>query len=653
MFKTIGILAHVDAGKTTLSEQILYRCGAVRMPGKVDRGDTVFDHDPTERRRGITIFADQAVFSYGHSEITIVDTPGHADFSPEMERVLGVLDCAVVVVSCVEGVQAHTEVIWKLLEAYRVPTIFFLNKTDRVGSDSARTLEQIRTRCSADAVLLDDGMASAAEAFAERDEALFERYLDNGFEETAWQNAAAKMTMQRRVFPVYSGSALSGDGVERLLRGIDTLVQTQYDDRGELSARVYKVRHDAQGSPVTFLKVTSGTLHVRESIRDEKISEIRLYKGGRFTSVQEASAGQLCAVTGLHLPVGTVIGVGAPVLPPQLTPLLSASVLFEDSVPVQNVLHMLRTIEAEEPQMKVMWQESARQIQICVMGPIQLEVLAEQCAQRFGIEISFGTCEVLYLETIDAPVVGCGHYEPLRHYAEVQLLLRPLPRGSGIRFLSACPTDELKVNWQRLIETHVFEKTHRGALCGFPLTDVEVILLTGRAHEKHTEGGDFRQATYRAIRQALFKTQSVLLEPFYCFRISVPPDCIGRVLSDLEKMTAVYDAPESEQECVSVRGRCPAAELMEYNASLSAFSKGRGVMRVAFDGYDRCHDADAVVARHPYNRDADYENTADSVFCAHGAGYNVRWDLAAEKMHCTVDRKRLNAYTGENRQGGL
>lgn len=645
MFKTIGILAHVDAGKTTLSEQILFRCGAVRAPGKVDRGDTVLDHDPTERRRGITIYADQAVFSYADSEITLVDTPGHADFSPEMERVLRVLDCAVVVVSAVEGVQAHTEVIWKLLQTYRVPTIFFVNKTDRVGADVPRTLGQICSRCTPDAILSDDGLSGCAEAVAERDETLLEAYLDGGYDAALWAECAAKLVMNRMLFPVYSGSALSGDGVERLLQGIDTLVRTSYDPDADLSACVYKVRHDASGSPITFLKVTSGTLHVRDSLQDEKINEIRLYKGGRFTSVAKTQAGQLCAVTGLHLPVGAVIGRDEPVIPPLLTPLLSASVLFDDSVPVQNVLQMLRTLEAEEPQMAVLWQESARQIQIRVMGPIQLEVLSEQCAQRFGIDVSFGTCEVVYLETIDRPVVGCGHYEPLRHYAEVQLLLRPLSRGSGIRFSSACPTDELKLNWQRLIETHVFEKTHRGALCGFSLTDVEVVLLTGRAHEKHTEGGDFRQATYRAIRQALFQTDSVLLEPFYRFEISVPPECIGRVLSDLEKKTAVYDAPETEGESVSVRGRCPAAELMEYNASLSAFTKGRGVMRVFFDGYDRCHDADAVIENHPYNRDADFENTADSVFCAHGAGYNVRWDLAAEKMHCTVDRKRLRDYT--------
>ncbi len=648
MFKSIGILAHVDAGKTTLSEQILFRCGAVRTLGKVDRGDTVLDHDPTERRRGITIFADQAVFRYRNSEITLVDTPGHADFSPEMERALGVLDCAVVVVSCVEGVQAHTETIWRLLEFYRVPTIFFLNKTDRAGADVSRTLHQLQMRCSDDTMLFDGDPGSFAEALAERDETLLEHYLDQGFDVSLWQDAASRMTMERRVFPAFSGSALTGDGVDRLLEGIETLIRTRYDAEAAFSARVYKVRHDAAGSPVTFLKVLSGMLCTKDSVLDEKVNEIRIYNGGRFTSVSQAKAGQLCAVTGLHLPVGTCIGDGISALPPKLTPLLSAAVLFDSSIPVQNVLRMLRTLEAEEPQMVVLWEESAQQIQIRVMGEIQLEVLAEQCAGRFGIPVTFGKCEILYQETIAAPVLGCGHYEPLRHYAEVHVLLRPLPRGSGIRFMSACPTDELKLNWQRLIETHVFEKTHRGALCGFPVTDVEVVLLTARAHEKHTEGGDFRQATYRAIRQGLFRANSVLLEPFYRYVIRVPSDCVGRVMSDLEKMSASYDAPETQADGVCVRGRCPASEMMEYKTVLSAFSKGRGTMQVVFDGYDLCHNADAVIEAHPYNRDADYENTADSVFCAHGAGYNVRWDLATEKMHCMVDRKRLNAYTGEN-----
>ena len=645
MYKTIGILAHVDAGKTTLSEQILYRCGVVRSLGNVDRGDTVLDHDPTERRRGITIFADQAGFRFGNSEITLVDTPGHADFSPEMERTLGVLDCAVIVVSCVEGVQAHTETIWRLLELYRVPTVFFLNKTDRVGADIQRTMQQIRSRFSSDVLLLEDDLGSVAEALAERNEMLLDRYLEFGFDASLWRDAASEMTMQCRIFPAFSGSALRGEGVERLLRGIDSLIRTEFDASASLSARVYKVRHDASGGSITFIKVLSGTLHVREIIRDEKINEIRLYSGGRYTSASQAEAGQLCAVTGLHLPVGSVIGAQTSTVPPKLTPLLSVSVAADPSVPIQTVLRMLRTLEDEEPQMAVMWQESAQQIQIRVMGQIQLEVLAEQCAQRFGIPITFGKCEVLYMETIAEPALGCGHYEPLRHYAEVHVLLRPLPRGSGIRFSSACPTDELRTNWQRLIETHVFEKTHRGALCGFPLTDVEVVLLTARAHEKHTEGGDFRQATYRAIRQALFGTKSVLLEPFYRFYIHVPSDCIGRVLSDLEKMSGEYEAPETDADGVCVRGRCPASEMMEYHTSLSAFTKGRGTMQVMFDGFDLCHNAETVVQTHPYNRDADYENAADSVFCAHGAGFNVRWDIAPEKMHCTVDRKRLKDYT--------
>ena len=648
MYKTIGILAHVDAGKTTLSEQILYRCGAVRTPGNVDHGDTVLDHDPTERRRGITIFADQAVFHYNDTVFTLIDTPGHADFSPEMERTLGILDCAIVVVSCVEGVQAHTETIWKLLQTYGVPAVFFLNKTDRVGADIAGTLRQIHGRCTENAFLFDGGIESAAEWLAERDETLLEHYLNRGFDRSLYLKTASVLTMQRRIYPCFSGCALSGDGVDRLLNGIDLLVGTSFDETGPFSARVYKVRHDASGNPITHMKILSGTLHTKDAVGEEKAHEIRLYNGKRYSSEPQAAAGQLCAVTGLHLSAGTVIGCGAPAPAPQMIPLLSASVMFDRSVPAQEVLRIFRLLEKEEPQMTVDWQEETKQITIRVMGTIELEVLAEQCAERFGISVTFGKCEVVYLETIEGPVVGCGHYEPLRHYAEVHLLLRPLPRGCGIRFSSACPTDELRLNWQRLIETHVLEKTHHGTLCGFPLTDAEVVLLTGRAHEKHTEGGDFRQATYRAIRQALFQADSILLEPYYRFLFRVPAECVGRLLSDLGKMSADYDAPETQAEGVCVRGRCPAAEIMDYKTTLAAFTKGRGIMQVFFDGYDRCHNTESVMAVHPYNRDADMENTADSVFCAHGAGYNVRWDHAAEKMHCVVDKKRLNAYTGEN-----
>ena len=647
MFATIGIMAHVDAGKTTLCEQILFRCGAIRSAGSVDRGNTLLDYDAIERRRGMTIYADQASFTRGKSTFYLLDTPGHADFSAEMERALHALDYAVIVVSCVEGVQAHTQMIWKLLQTYSVPAFFFLNKTDRAGADVDGTMRQIQSFCSADAVLLDDGLEAAAELLAERDEILLEHFLQFGFEKSLWIQKALDLVRFRNLFPCFSGSALSGEGVERFLRALETLTYTAYRAQDVLSAIVYKVRYDAQGTRVSYLKILSGCLHAKDMVGDEKIHEIRAYMGGKYMQLQQADAGQLCAVTGLSLPAGAVIGQSETSKPPQMVPLLSAAVIYDPSVPVQNVLHMFHILEAEDPQIHAQWVESVQQIQISVMGQIQLEVLAEECARRFSIPVSFGECEILYRETIGEVVYGCGHFEPLRHYAEVHLLLRPLPRGYGIRFRSVCSADVLHTNWQRLIETHVFEKTHRGALCGFPLTDVEVLLLTGHAHEKHTEGGDFRQAVYRAIRNALFHAQNILLEPFYRFQIRVPSASLGRVLSDLEKMHAQYDAPQMSMDDSVVSGRCPVSEMMNYKTELSAFTKGRGMMQIQFDGYDVCHNTQQVLDAHPYNREADVENTADSVFCAHGAGYTVRWDAAAEKMHCAVDIKRIQSFKND------
>lgn len=641
MFKTLGILAHVDAGKTTLSEQILYHCGSIRSAGRVDHGDTLLDHDAIERRRGITIYTDQASFRIGENEYYLLDTPGHADFSAEMERSLRVLDYAVLVVSCVEGVQAHTELIWKLLAEYNVPVFFFLNKTDRDGADRIRTMQDIRDKCSDVAVLLDDGIESAAESLAELDETLLDAYLQTGFNQDLWVRQMVLLIRERKLFPCFSGSALSADGVGRFLAGIDMLTSTSYSEDAPVSVAAYKVRHDDAGNRLTYLKILSGVLHAKDVLQQEKVHEIREYSGARYTSVSSVCAGQLCTVTGLHVPAGTIIGSQIHVPPVQSQPLMAACVRFDDAVSVQKVLSVFRILEAEDPQMRVRYVPHIRQIQIAVMGPIQLEVLSEQCAQRFGLSVSFGEPEVLYLETIASPVYGCGHYEPLRHYAEVHILLRPLPRGSGIRFSSACPTDALKLNWQRLIETHVFEKEHIGALCGFPLTDIEVVLLMGRAHEKHTEGGDFRQALYRAVRHAVFHAESVLLEPMYRFQIQAPSGCVGKVLFDLQRMSASYDPPNAAGDDVTVCGRCPASEMMNYHSALSSFTKGRGLLQVQFDGYDGCHNTDAVVEAHPYNREADYENTADSVFCSHGAGYNVHWTLAAQKMHCVVDKEIL------------
>ena len=647
MFKTIGMLAHVDAGKTTLAEQILFRCGAIRTAGRVDHGDTLLDHDAAERERGITIYADQAKFTIGKNDYYMVDTPGHVDFSAEMERTLQVLDAAILV-SCVEGVQAHTESIWRLLEQYQIPVFFFLNKTDRNGANVERTMRQIRRYCCANAILLDGGLCAAAEDLASLDEALMEAFFDRGYDETLWTDRTAAMIRSRVFCPCFSGSALTGEGVDRFLSCLDRLTDVQYSTDGALSGVAYKVRHDASGTRLVFLKILSGVLHSKDLLSGEKIHEIRAYSGARYVSVPVAEAGQLCAVTGSTLRPGDTFGAVGRSPAQQMTPLLSAAVLFDPSVPAQTVLEKFRVLEAEEPLMAVQWQPALQQIQISVMGPIQLEILTEQCLRRFGLTVSFGAPDVLYQETIEAPVYGCGHFEPLRHYAGVHILLRPLPRGSGIRFSSACPTDVLRLNWQRLIETHVFEKTHRGALCGFPVTDIEVVLLTGCAHEKHTEGGDFRQALYRAVRHALFHAQSVLLEPYYRFVIRVPDTQIGRLLSDLEKRSAVYDAPLSDGNEVSVSGRCPVSELMSYSAELAAFTKGRGVLQMMFDGYERCHDSDSVIEAHPYAREADLENTADSVFCSHGAGYTVHWTEAASKMHCAVDKHSLAQYLNQD-----
>ena len=637
MYKTIGILAHVDAGKTTLSEQFLYRTGAIREAGRVDNGSAHLDYEAIERKRGITIHSGVASFTSGENTYYLIDTPGHIDFSAEMERMLSVLDFAVLVVSCVEGVQAHTEVIWKLLSRYRVPTFFFLNKTDREGADVLRTLSQIHAHLTPDAVLLDEGLADNAETLAALDEDLLEYYLEYDYDASRFQTVAAALVSKRMLFPCCSGAALSGDGVDRLLQILDRLAITNYHVQPPLAARCFQVRHDKNGAKICFVKLTGGVLHVKDTVGDAKVHEIRLYNGQKYTPVSEAEAGQVCALTGPELTAGDRIGEDT-AQTSTMVPLLLSAVEFDASVPVRNVLSALRVIEQEEPEIRVHWLESAQKIQISTMGDIQLEVLREHMRERFGLDVSFGACEILYRETIRKPVYGCGHFEPLRHYAEVHVLLRPLPRGSGIRFSSRCPTDVLRTSWQRLIETHVYEKQHVGALCGFPLTDVEVVLLMGRAHEKHTEGGDFRQATYRAIRHALFHAEMQLLEPFYRFSIRVSTALIGRVLSDLEQMCAAYDAPMHDGEDATVTGRCPAAEILRYKPVLTAFTKGRGLLTVQYDGYDLCHDEPAVIEKYPYDREADTDNTANSVFCSHGAGFTVPWTEAAAHMHCEVDK---------------
>lgn len=648
MNRVIGIVAHVDAGKTTLSEQLLVHAGVLRAAGRVDHGDAFLDAHPLERRRGITIFSDQAVFERGGHRFTWLDTPGHADFAAEAERAVSVMDLAVLVINGAEGIQSHTEALWAMLEAYRVPAVLFINKTDRPGCDPAAVLSRLR-RLSPDVVDMagwhgGEMPEALIEAVAERDEALLELWLSGRFDPERWLSALQGQVMQRALFPVYSGSALNDVGVAALLDALCLLsVGGAPSDVGApFSARVYKVRHDEKGNRLCFFKVLAGSLTAREEIalpggEAAKANELRLYCGPRFTPLPRAEAGMLCAALGLGgARPGDLIGDGAGKRSAFRTePMLAAGVLFDRALPAARVLEALRQLEDEDPALGVQFNPGTGGIDLRVMGRIQLEVIRQLMADRFGIAIDFGPTRVLYLETIDTPAVGVGHYEPLRHYAEVQLRLVPGPRGSGVTFESLCHVDELALNWQRLIETHVFEKAHRGVLTGAPLTDVRVQLLHGRAHLKHTEGGDFRESTYRAIRNALMYARSVLLEPVCRFSLRAPRDSYGRVMGDLTAMHAALDAPVMESDSFTLAGEAAFAAFSGYSEDYLAATHGRGLMQYRLDHYAPCRDAEAIVAAAHYNPLAD--DTPDSVFCAHGAGYTVPWNEVRAHAHCQVE----------------
>ena len=640
MKKTIGILAHVDAGKTTLSEQILYRTHAIRAAGRVDHGDAFLDSHPLERERGITIFSDQAFFEYGGDEYYWIDTPGHVDFSPEMERAISVMDYAVVVVSAAEGVQSHTLAIWRLLEEYKTPAFLFVNKTDRAGADFGRTLAEMKKRLSGDIVGM-RGLEDEAlrEEVAGRDERLLEKWLEGQYDPAAWLAALKRQIAGREIFCAFPGSALRGEGVEEFLQCLHALTDGRCDDGGPFSARVYKIRHEAQGERLCFFQVLSGSVGPREEVAlpdgsRVKMGELRRYHGAKYKPLSRAEAGDDAACLGLTgaMP-GDIIGEGARAARALHTePMLAASVLWPEGVPLQKTLAALRQLEDEEPTLKIEYSQRLGSIEAHVMGKVQLEVLRELMASRFGIPVEFGPMRVLYMETIAAPSLGIGHYEPLRHYAEVHLRLRPGRRGSGITFRSLCHVDDLNLNWQRLIETHVFEKEHKGVLTGAPLTDVEVELLSGRAHLKHTEGGDFREATYRAIRNALMYAQSVLLEPICRFELRAPEECYGRVLGDLAERHAQTDPPEMDGESFTLTGEAPFAEFAEYPAAFLAVTHGLGSLNVRFDHYAPCRDARAVIAAAAYDPLAD-EDSPHSVFCAHGGGFVVKWDEVRSYAH--------------------
>ena len=645
----IGILAHVDAGKTTFSEQLLWHAGVLRAPGRVDHRDAFLDAHPLERQRGITIFSDQAVFERDGVRWFWVDTPGHADFAAEMERAVTVMDCAVLIVSAAEGVQSHTEAIWALLGQYGVPVMLFINKTDRPGCDPEGVLAEMKKRLSPDIVDArgwqgGDMPEALAEAVAERDEALFERLMDDGYDREAWLGGLRRALQARALFPVWQGAALNDSGVKEFLDMLCLLARPAPPPEGPFRARVYKVRHDAQGGRLCFFKVLSGGIAARDSVQlpggPAKLNELRLYSGTKFRTVPRAEAGMLCCAPALPDArpgdVLTLPGAAETRTNPLRTePMMAASVAWPADHPAGKVLSALRALEDEDPTLSVAYNAGTGVIDLHVMGQIQLEVIRQLMLDRFGIPIEFGPMRVLYMETISASAVGVGHYEPLRHYAEVQLRLSPGPRGSGITFASRCHVDELALNWQRLIETHVFEKVHKGVLTGAPLTDVRVELLHGRAHLKHTEGGDFRESTYRAIRNALMYAPGVLLEPICRFTLRAPRESYGRVMGDLNRMRAETEPPRMDGEAFTLAGEAPFADFSAYNTDFLAATHGRGILGWRLDHYAPCRDAEAVIAAANYNPLAD--DTPDSVFCSHGAGHVVPWDQVRANAHCPVE----------------
>ena len=634
----LGILAHVDSGKTTLSEAMLYRAGVTRRLGRVDHKDAFLDTDALEKARGITIFSKQALLTAGDTDITLLDTPGHVDFSTETERTLQVLDYAVLVVSGTDGVQSHTETLWRLLRRYHVPTFVFVNKMDLPGMERQELLAQLNRRLGEGFVDFGAEQADRDEALALCDENLMDRMLDAG----QLQDADLIPAIARRhVFPCWFGAALKLEGVDALLDGLDRYTRPA-PALEAFGAKVFKVSQDEQGARLTWLRVTGGELKVKAQLTGEadgepwaeKANQLRLYSGAKYTLTEAIGPGQVCAVTGLtKARPGEGLGAERDSDLPVLEPVLSYQVLLPEGADVHAALGKLHRLEEEEPQLHVVWNETLGEIHVQLMGEIQLEVLRSLLAERFGLEVEFGPGGILYKETITEPMEGVGHYEPLRHYAEVHLKLEPLPRGSGMQFAADCREEVLDKNWQRLVLTHLEEKQHLGVLTGSPLTDVKITLIAGRAHLKHTEGGDFRQATYRAVRQGLMLAKSQLLEPWYAFRLEVPAENIGRAMSDIQRMEGTFDPPESGEETAVLTGFAPVSTMRSYPMEVVGYTRGRGHLSLTLDGYRPCHNAQEVIAAIGYEPEHDLDNPADSVFCAHGAGFVVPWDQVRSHMH--------------------
>lgn len=637
----MGILAHVDAGKTTLSESMLYLSGTVRKLGRVDHKDAFLDTYALERDRGITIFSKQAVFSLGNKKVNLLDTPGHVDFSAEMERTLQVLDYAVLVISGADGVQGHTETLWKLLKLYDIPTFIFINKMDQQGTDQAALLSELKERLDEGCIAFGkEESTETLEELAMTDEKVLDYFMEH---ESIRKEEICRLIKERRVFPCYFGSALKLEGVQELLYGFERYMEP-YTGTEEFGAKVFKISRDDKGERLTFLKVTGGKLVVKMPMnlvdKEEKVNQIRIYSGAKYETVNEVEAGGVCAVTGLVSSyIGQGFGVEKGTAAPFLEPVLTYQMILPDGADTTKVLRELKQLEEEEPLLNIVWNPALEEIHVQLMGEVQTEILKTMIAERFHLDVEFGTGKIVYKETIKNSVVGVGHYEPLRHYAEVHLKMEPLETGSGLVFDADCSEDVLDRNWQRLILTHLQEREHPGVLTGSPITDMKITIVAGRAHLKHTEGGDFRQATYRAVRQGLKSAESILLEPWYSFVLEVPSDQVGRAMSDIGQMNGSFEGPEAEdkQGMVRLTGTAPASEMRDYQREVWAYTKGRGRITFTLKGYEPCHNAEEVIEQIGYDSERDVDNPTGSVFCAHGAGFLVKWDEVPEYMHIKED----------------
>lgn len=647
MNKTIGVLAHVDAGKTTFSEGLLYHTNTIRQRGRVDHKNSYLDNHEIEKERGITIFSDQGVIKHKGDTYYLIDTPGHVDFSPEMERAIMVMDYAIIIISAVEGVQGHTETVWQLLKKHKVPAFFFINKVDRVGADIDRVLEEIRVNLTEDVFYIRDSLdddldEGTIEFVAERDEDLLELYMDGKYNKGLWINHMKKMIKENNIYICSDGSALQDKGVLKFFDNLHRLTETNYKD-GEFKGQIYKIGHERNGNKITYMKILRGSINVRDEITykssenelREKITQIRIYNGAKHRTVDSAGAGELVGVMGLSRSfAGLGLGDVEANLSYNMIPALKSKVIFDTSLNAKEVVRAFKILNEEDPSLRVAWEEELGEIHIQVMGSIQLEILEKTVKDRFDFSVEFGEPKILYKETIAGEVDGYGHFEPLGHYAEVHLKIEPGERNSGIKYENLCHADHLTKGNQNLVRHHIFERSHRGILTGSALTDLKISLKTGRAHNKHTSGGDFRQATYRALRQGIEKAQNILLEPYYDFKIKVDLNYMGRVLSDIQKANGTFEPPETKGEKVIIRGRVPVATFMNYPTELIDITSGKGMLNLVFGGYDICHNTQEVIEKINYDKNVDIEYSSSSIFCSKGKGYVVPWDRAEDEMHC-------------------